>query len=206
MVTRSEPDYAWDFCGGQLAVDFTNTVGSRGGTAEDHLNVFGDLLSWAETRGVIARSAAQRLRREADRRPAIAKDALGEAVALREALYRVLSAAASGRTPPAADLATFNAHVEMSFSGARLQRASDRFELTFAPSDRSRLTAPILEPVVRAAVDLLTSDAIGRVRLCGDASCAWLFLDTTRNGTRRWCDMKECGNRNKVRRFREAQR
>ena len=138
MVTRSEPDYAWDFCGGQLAVDFTNTVGSRGGTAEDHLNVFGDLLSWAETRGVIARSAAQRLRREADRRPAIAKDALGEAVALREALYRVLSAAASGRTPPAADLATFNAHVEMSFSGARLQRASDRFELTFAPDRVAR--------------------------------------------------------------------
>jgi predicted RNA-binding Zn ribbon-like protein len=43
------------------------------------------------------------------------------------------------------------------------------------------------------------------VRLCADASCAWLFLDTTRNRTRRWCDMKECGNRNKVRRFREAQ-
>jgi predicted RNA-binding Zn ribbon-like protein len=52
---------------------------------------------------------------------------------------------------------------------------------------------------------LLTSDALARVRLCADTSCAWLFLDTTRNRTRRWCDMKECGNRNKVRRFREAQ-
>jgi predicted RNA-binding Zn ribbon-like protein len=204
MVTRSEPGYAWDFCGGQLAVDFTNTVGSRGGAAEEHLNLYGDLLSWSETRGVTARSVAQRLQREAARRPAVARDALADALTLREALYRVMSAAASGRTPQAADLATVNAHVEASFSGAHLQRAGDRFELAFAPSDRSRLTAPILEPIIRAAVDLLTSDAIGRVRLCSDASCAWLFLDTTRNGTRRWCDMKDCGNRNKVRRFREA--
>jgi predicted RNA-binding Zn ribbon-like protein len=205
MVTRSEPDYSWDFCGGQLAVDFTNTVGSRGGAAEEHLSIFGDLLSWAEARGVIGRSAAQRLQRDAARHPDDARNALGDAVALREALYRLISATASGRMPAAGDLATVNAHVETSFSGARLQRASDRFELAFGPSDRSRLTAPILEPVVRAAVDLLTSDAIGRVRLCADASCAWLFFDTTRNGTRRWCDMKECGNRNKVRRFREAQ-
>jgi predicted RNA-binding Zn ribbon-like protein len=59
--------------------------------------------------------------------------------------------------------------------------------------------------VVRAASDLLTSDALARVRQCADGSCAWLFLDTTRNRTRRWCDMKACGNRNKVRRFRKPQ-
>ena len=58
-------------------------------------------------------------------------------------------------------------------------------------------------PVVRAAVDLLTTDVLERVRVCADDSCAWLFVDTTRNRTRRWCDMKVCGNRNKVRRFRE---
>ena len=202
MVTRSEPGYVWDFCGGQLAIDFTNTVGSRGGAAEEHLSLYGDLLSWAETRGVIPHAEARRLQRDAVRQPAVARDALADALTLREAVYRMLSAAASGRPPGAADLAIVNTHVEACFSGARLQRASDRFELAFAPSAQSRLTAPILEPVVRAAVDLLTSDALARVRLCGDASCAWLFLDTTRNGTRRWCDMKECGNRNKVRRFR----
>jgi len=65
-----------------------------------------------------------------------------------------------------------------------------------------RLDEPITTPVVRAAIDVLTTDAIRRVRLCADRSCAWLFTDTTRSGTRRWCDMKVCGNRNKVRRFR----
>ena len=205
MVTRSEPGYAWDFCGGELAIDFTNTVGSRGGAPQEHFGTYGDVLSWAETRGVIARAEAQRLRQDAARRPAAAREALTEVVALREALYRVIAAAASGRKPAPADLAQVNAHVGTSFSGAHLRPTRGRLELAVEPPGRSPLTEPILTPVVRAAIDLLTGDALARVRQCADASCAWLFLDTTRNRTRRWCDMKECGNRNKVRRFREAQ-
>lgn len=205
MVTRSEPGYAWDFCGGELAIDFTNTVGSRGGTPEEHFGTYGDVLSWAETRGVIGRAEAQRLHQDAARRPAAARAALSEALALREALYRAIAAGASGRKPAAADLATINAQVATSFSGAELRPTRGRLTLAFEPHGRSPLAEPILTPVIRAAIELLTGDALARVRLCADASCAWLFLDTTRNRTRRWCDMKECGNRNKVRRFREAQ-
>ena len=206
MVTRSDPGYAWDFCGGELAIDFTNTVGSRGGTPEEHFGRYGDVLSWAEARGVIGRAEARRLQQAAARQPTAARDALAEAVALREALYRMIAAAASGRTPASADLARINLHVATSFSGARLQSTRGRLQLAFEPpGGQSPLTAPILTPVVRAAIELLTGDALARVRQCADASCAWLFLDTTRNRTRRWCDMKECGNRNKVRRFREAQ-
>jgi predicted RNA-binding Zn ribbon-like protein len=205
MVTRSEPGYAWDFCGGELAIDFTNTVGSRGGTPEEHFSTYGDVLSWAETRRVIGRAEAQRLLQNAARRPAAAREALTEALALREALYRAIAAGASGRKPATTDLARINAHIATMFSGAQLRPTRGRLELAFEPDGQSPLLEPILAPVLRAAVDLLTSDALARVRLCADASCAWLFLDTTRNRTRRWCDMKECGNRNKVRRFREAQ-
>ena len=60
----------------------------------------------------------------------------------------------------------------------------------------------VWRPAVRAAVELLTSDAVEHIGRCADDSCGWLFLDTTRSRTRRWCDMKVCGNRNKVRRFR----
>jgi predicted RNA-binding Zn ribbon-like protein len=78
-----------------------------------------------------------------------------------------------------------------------------RLSLDFAEALSSiGLEQPIVTPVIRSAIELLTTDAIGRVRLCADQSCAWLFVDTTRSGTRRWCDMKVCGNRNKVRRFR----
>src|SRR5258705_12258873 len=205
MVTRSEPGYAWDFCGGELGIDFTNTVGSRGGTPEEHFGMYGDVLSWAETRGVIGRAEAQRLQQSAARRPAAARKALTETLALREALYRAIAAGASGGKPATADLASINAHVATSFSGARLRPSRGRLELAFEPHGQSPLAEPILTPVIRAAIELLTSDGLARVRLCADASCAWLFLDTTRSGTRRWCDMKECGNRNKVRRFREAQ-
>jgi predicted RNA-binding Zn ribbon-like protein len=203
VVTRSEPGYAWDFCGGELAIDFTNTVGSRGSTPEEHFATYGDVLSWAETRGVIERAEAQRLQQNAARRPAAAREALTEALALREALYRVIAAGASGRKPATADLARINAHVATSFAGAQLRPARGRLELAFDAHGRSSLAEPILTPVIRAAIELLTSDAL--MRQCADPSCAWLFLDTTRNRTRRWCDMKECGNRNKVRRFREAQ-
>src|SRR5256885_4444409 len=96
-VTRSEPGYLWDFCGGHLAIDFTNTVGSRGSAPEEHFNVYADVVSWAEARGVIGRAEAQRLRQDAARRPAAAAEALASVVALRESLYRVIAAAASGR-------------------------------------------------------------------------------------------------------------
>src|SRR5258705_782922 len=93
MVTRSEPGYVWDFCGGHLAIDFTNTVGSRGGRREEHFKVYGDVLSWAETRGAIARAEAQRLRHEAGWRPGASHTRLASAVAPSGAVYPSLQSA-----------------------------------------------------------------------------------------------------------------
>jgi predicted RNA-binding Zn ribbon-like protein len=203
MVTRSQPGYIWDFCGGNVAIDFTNTIGSRGGTPDEHLMVFADVVSWAETRRVIGRTEAERLRREAARRPAAANAALASLLALRESLYRAIGAAAAGRKPPPADLERINAAVAAVYARAVLRPRGNRLELAFTRADdEAPLDEPIATPVVRAAIDLLTTDAIGRVRTCADQTCGWLFADTTRSGTRRWCDMKVCGNRSKVRRFR----
>ena len=201
---RSEPDYTFDFCGGQLAIDFTNTVGSRGGAPEEHLRTFGDLVAWAEARGILPRAGAARLRRAAAGRPAAARAALGRALELREALYRVIEAAAATGRPAPADLAIVNAQVRETFSRMRLSGRRSRLELTTEDAGTGSMADPMLTPVVRAAVELLTSEDIARVRTCADLSCAWLFLDTTRSRTRRWCDMKSCGNRSKVRRFRGA--
>jgi predicted RNA-binding Zn ribbon-like protein len=203
MVTRSEPDYVWDFCGGHLAIDFTNTVGSRGSAPEEHFNVYWDAVSWAEARGLVAHAEAQRLNAAAGREPGHATEALAALVALRESLYRVIAAAAAGRRAPAADVAVLNAHVAAAYEHARLAPRGTAFTLTYDAPTTASLIQPIGSPVLRAAVDLLTSGAIARVGRCADTSCAWLFLDATRSGTRRWCDMKVCGNRSKVRRFRE---
>jgi predicted RNA-binding Zn ribbon-like protein len=200
-ILRSDPGYRFDFCGGELAIDFTNT-GSRGADSVDHLRTFGDLMAWAEARTVVTPEQARRLRRTAGQRPPAARAALASALELREALYRVITAAAGNRTAADADLAILNAHVRRTFSRMRLTPARARLELTMDDGPPASLADAVLTPIVRAAVDLLTSDGIARVRQCADASCAWLFLDTTRNRTRRWCDMKACGNRSKVRRFR----
>jgi len=199
LAVRSQPDYQFDFCGGDLAIDFTNTVGNRGDDPEEHFNTFGDVVAWAEARGVITRTAARALRRRAASDPDEARRAHGRAVDLREALYRVLEALAGKRRPPPDDLNVLNAHVSATFEGAALSASGTRFTLE---TPRGVGLDEVLRRVVRAAVDLLASDRVEHIGRCADDSCAWLFLDTTRSRTRRWCDMKSCGNRNKVRRFR----
>jgi len=199
---RSEPGYTFDFCGNHLAIDFTNTVGDRGGDRGEHLETFGDIVAWAEARGVISRGAAAALRRKADADPDGANRAWRSALAFREALYNVLAAASSNRRARPADLAVVNDHVADTFKGAALAQAGERFSLETRAEE---WLDAVLRPVTRAAVDLLTSDDVTRVGRCADEECAWLFLDTTRSRTRRWCDMRVCGNRSKVRRFREPE-
>lgn len=200
MVTaRSQPDYRFDFCGGHLALDFTNTVGSRGSEPDEHLRTYGDLVAWAEQRGVLSRDLVGRLKWKADADPDAARSVLRRALALREALYAVLARAVDRGRPDAQALARLNEFVAATYGRAQLAVHAGRLTLETPASDALDAMLP---PVVRAAVDLVTSDDVRRIGRCADPTCLWLFFDTTRSGTRRWCDMKVCGNRAKVRRFR----
>jgi len=199
-VERSQPDYAFDFCGGHVALDFTNTIGSRAGDQDEHLRTYGDVVAWAEARGLVAKTEAARLRRAAAAAPDDARAACRRAVKLREAIYRVFERRASRKPPAADDLATLNRFVAEMYRDAQLVVDGDRVVLETG-SSAATLDRPFA-PVIRAAVDLLTSDKAALVGACADDTCGWLFLDTTRNRTRRWCTMQDCGNRNKVRRFR----
>jgi predicted RNA-binding Zn ribbon-like protein len=201
-AARSEPDYRFDFCGGHLAVDFTNTVGSRGGASSDHLNTFGDLVAWAEARALASRRAAAALRRAAAADPEAARRDLRRARELREAIYRVFAAVAANRDPAPADLDAVNRFVRSAYDGSAVVSPSHGRFVLETPAGEG--VDAVLRPIVRAAVDLLTSADLARVGMCADRSCGWLFIDTTRSHSRRWCAMKDCGNRNKVRRFRES--
>jgi len=201
---RSQPDYRFDFCGGHVALDFANTVGSRGDQPDEHFNTYGDLIAWAEERGVVTRADAARLKRTAAAEPDAARAAFRRAIRLREALYQVFLRRTAGKAPSADDLATLNRFVADTYRDARLVVDRDRVVLDTG-SVADDLERPFAT-VVRAAVDLLTGDQAPLVGRCADASCGWLFLDTTRNRTRRWCVMKDCGNRAKVRRFRAGPR
>src|SRR5512135_3683095 len=132
---RSEPDYTFDFCGGHLAIDFTNTVGSRGDAPVEHLNTLGDIVAWAGARGVIAESEAAALKKTAAAAPEKARRAVRDVRELREALYEVFKAIAERRRPRAAALERLNRAVAETYASAILAPSGKRFALDTRTGD-----------------------------------------------------------------------
>jgi predicted RNA-binding Zn ribbon-like protein len=188
----------FDLSGGALCLDFVNTVGGhRALRPREMLRGYGDLLAWARQAGVLTPAEATRLAARASREPRRAVAALGRARAARERLYRVFAARAAGAEPAAADLADLNRDLARALPHLRL--APDAAGLAWSWDDPLDLERP-LWPVLRSAADLLTAAPTGRLRECAAETCSWLFLDRSRPGGRRWCDMQSCGNRAKARR------
>jgi len=184
-----------EFLGGNLALDFTNTVHDHGAdNPGDDLDSAAEWVEWAAQAKLLSSSEARELRRSVD------ESHFRRALKLRELLYALFSAAADGKRLEPVSLREFQALYRDTLRQQELRLAGTHYQLawpaTMDPLDR------VLHEIVRAAGDLLTSDAFTRVRQCSGESCSWLFVDTSRNGMRRWCDMKACGNRDKVRRFR----
>ncbi len=194
--------------GGALCLDFTNTAGWRGRPESDTLlRDYEDLIAWTRhTRALDARQGRELLKKAASE-PGRAKAVHKKAIVLREALYRALSSVAAGRGADAADLETINAAVTDAYGHLRIAPrppSGARFVWDWHEAD-GVLELPIWL-VARSAADLLVSPELERVRECAGDDCDWLFLDASRNRSRRWCDMAECGNRAKARRNYERRR
>jgi predicted RNA-binding Zn ribbon-like protein len=192
--------YAFEISGGHPALDFTNTISRRMDPANnrERLTHYGRLVSWGQQAGLLTAKEAERLRAEASRRPRAATATLRRAIVLREAIFDLFVSLARGKRPPAAALDTVNAALPGAMAALRVGPEHDGFGWRFTHDDAD--LAPMLAPIVRATADLLTGSDLSRVRECGSDTCFWLFLDHSKNGTRRWCDMKVCGNRAKARR------
>jgi predicted RNA-binding Zn ribbon-like protein len=189
----------FDLSGGHVALDFANTVSHRGHTqVRERLKSYRDLIAWARQAAVVTDVDTAPLLDEASRRPPDAAVSVERALAVRELIYRLFSAVAAGRSPLAADLDMFNTVLVDTLACARVVPTRNGFIWGWA-DDPQRLDR-ILWPVVRSAAELLTSEARHAVRECAADDCTWLFLDRSRNQSRRWCDMRVCGNRAKARR------
>jgi predicted RNA-binding Zn ribbon-like protein len=189
----------FQLAGGHPALDLVNTLDWRFGTREpqDLLASYDDLLRFTEQSKLLISAQVRRLRRSADRGKTAR--ALEECTELREALAEIFYARLDGCVPPAAA----RARLEQYFKAARLEQKvnwehSPRLEWEWPPGNDARLP---LWALAISASDLMTSEAVDRVRGCDNPECRWLFLDTSKNHSRRWCDMKLCGNRMKARRF-----
>ena len=199
------PDHEVELAGGNLALDFANTVGgTHVRPTHDHLRGYGDLVRFAELAGALPRAVAGRLQARAEREPGRAAAVFELGLALREAVWSVFSALASGEVPGERDLALIG---DAAAAGAaRLRLVKDRDGVSWSlPMDSDDLERP-LWAFARAAADLLTSRDLDRVKECASEACEWVFLDRSRNRSRRWCDMSDCGNRAKARRFQARKR
>lgn len=202
---ESPGGWRFELSGGHPALDFVNTLDERRtDVPQERLRHFDDLVGFALQAGLMASRPAAALRRTAARQPAVAARCVRGARTLREHLFS-LFCAAIGRAPlPAPALDALN---------AALVRAAVHRQLEPAPGGARWIVAnggtphdALLSPLALAAAELLTSPAGTRVRRCGGRGCAWLFLDESRNGSRRWCDMTVCGNRAKAARHRDRLR
>ena len=184
-----------------LCLDFANTAQwHTSENPQEYLNTYRDFLEWGHKEGLLSEKDVQKLNKEAGKNPVTSEKVLKRAVELREAIYRIFSSVAAGRQPEDGDLSILNRDLAKTMARSRIMAIKDGF-IWDTNGDKQELDW-MLKPIVRSAAELLTSDELGRVKECADdRGCGWLFLDRSKNKSRIWCDMKDCGNRAKARRF-----
>ena len=189
-----------DLVGGNVALDFTNTINSRRAPERDYLATYVDVVAWAQRAEILPSHAGQVLRSRAS------KDgghrAFRRALLMRETIYRTFSAIAAGSRPTAPEVRrVLGAYGQAVARASLVQKPSGGSALRWS---WSQPRADVLLPIAYAAGHLLLAAEHPPVKEC--PGCGWLFLDRSSNRSRRWCDMQTCGTRDKMRRFYRSRR
>lgn len=181
-----------------LCLEFSNTVGRHVPDYPEKLRSYDDLAGWAERVGILSEPEKLELLRQAQHHPQMSAKVLEQAIGLREAIFGSFSAIAAGGSPVEEDLAVLNQALAQALPHLQLVLAPQGLEWGW--KDLETTLDGLLWPVARSAAELLTSEQLSRVRECSSETCNWLFIDQSKNRSRRWCDMNDCGNRAKARR------
>jgi predicted RNA-binding Zn ribbon-like protein len=184
---------------GHLALDFANTVDDPLGLARhDHIATFTSLLNWSVRAGALSPERAKRLQRAAASQPRAAAAALRKAHTLRQVLSSIFSAVATRGGLSTTHWAELQPFVRDAISHAEITPITGAREYQLAWPHSDDFSA-MLWPIAQAALALLTGPDLDRVKRC--AGCPWLFLDRSKNVSRRWCAMNDCGTHEKIRRY-----
>jgi predicted RNA-binding Zn ribbon-like protein len=183
--------------GGDLALDFVNTRSGVPGDAgaDDVLTGYAALVDWGVYAGELTAEEARRLERRARRDPSAAEQTFSRAVGMRELLDSIVRPLATGGRPDDRLLSALRSAEADAIAHARLA-AGPTYSWTWR--DDATLDRP-LRPVVHSAVGLITSRAVDRMKAC--PGCGFLFIDASKNRSRRWCSMDDCGTDEKIRRY-----
>jgi predicted RNA-binding Zn ribbon-like protein len=193
---RQPPQF--ELVAGNAGLDFINTLDDRFTEPKELLTSYADLVRFGEDSEILTPSDADILLKQSGAEPEKAQKALRKAVELREAMYAIFEAIAKKKRVPIPALATLNEYIQEAAGRRQLKQANGRFERRL---DYLGSLDSVSWAIALTAADLLTSDQLPFVHTCSSPTCQWFFLDTSKNHRRRWCDMKACGNRAKVRRF-----
>ena len=190
-----------ELVGGALCLDFVNTINSRVDPEHDYLTHYSDLVGWANKVGILSPTQANQLQKRAKQNTEEADEALKAALDLRELLYRLFSSAAKGSEPNRKDIEFFIKTYGDAISHGQLLKQDNHYRTTWKLDESFDA---VLWPIIHSAGELLKSEDITHVKEC--PGCGWLFLDTSKNQSRRWCSMNTCGARDKMRRYHKRQR
>ena len=184
--------------GGLLCLDFVNTIHSRTESpAFDYLTDYADLLAWLLKCGAAPKPVINKLTGMYRLGKPQSARFLKRAKQLREELYRIFSALADDCDPVAEDIEKFNSRVNHTWKALQLEGESGGWEWSWIRAQID-LAHP-LRLVIKSAAELLLSDEVNRIREC--PACGWVFLDRSKNGSRRWCSMDTCGSIDKASRY-----
>jgi len=180
------------------SLEFVNTVSWRESTAaKEHLLSYIDLLEWGHKQGILDHQEYESAVSDASTSPAEAASVHHRALELREDLYLIFSSLIDERDPEVDAMARFNETLSEALSHLKLIRGESGYELSIRDG---RCLEVVPWKVAVSAADLITSEKFDRVKRCASEGCNWLFLDESKNRSRRWCDMSNCGNIMKARR------
>jgi predicted RNA-binding Zn ribbon-like protein len=191
-------EVSFDMDAGDVSLDFANTMNWHASVhPEENLHNYEDLVAWGKAAGLISEEENEHTCSLADERPVEAEKAYREALRLREAIYRVFSNRYAGSPIPEEDLKLLNQMVSQAMTHRQVVSRAGEFRWEWdSECDEPDM---ILWKVAMSAADLLTSDEVTRVRECeDDRGCGYLFIDMSKNHSRRWCSMDSCGNRAKA--------
>jgi predicted RNA-binding Zn ribbon-like protein len=188
-----------DVIGGDAALDFVNTVTGRDQSPRDWLDSYPRLLEWAAFVHLLPERVLRTLGKKAQKEPKAAAIALARAKALREALFGLITRIISRRPPLKNALALLRQHWIAGIKAHELRFSHGRVlvDLRKDALDFDLIASTIAYRMVQQVLPLPTD----RLRICQGPNCSWVFIDKSKAGRRRWCDMAVCGNAAKFRRF-----
>ncbi|HEX4209949.1 MAG TPA: ABATE domain-containing protein [Candidatus Binataceae bacterium] len=186
-----------------LSIDFANTVAYRGSTSEESLHSLTDLFTWLAVAKVLPEPSVAALSRMIAASHADEARLFSEIINLRETIYRLLHAIAAKSAPPSSDLQRLNR--ALAEAPSRISIAQTEAGFGWRIEVKPTATG-LLGPVIWSVTDIIAGADSARVRECANDLCLWLFLDDSKNGSRRWCSMQACGNRAKAHRHYQRQK